>query len=254
MQLEVFMKGQTAVPATLACDGNIVVREVSQAATNQQPTGDSRRPIVRRQARYQDAAYHTARGERDAARMSAMARPAATSSHSLRAAALRCSPNGRDGRPRQSHVERRARRSDRADGARSARQCVGDAHAGEDSLAERIAVRWPDDHVRPRMWLSPSADSTLHCDRMLARLAAPLQFGQHIDQTATSFSQIDCEGQVKIENVSRDTGGVTSHDRMQLRPSDDQSANGRHPRPRARRDSLDAVWDGAGTARRAAGR
>ena len=41
-----------------------------------------------------------------------------------------------------------------------------------------------------------SADSTLSCDRMLARLAAPLQFGQRIDQTATSFSQIDCEGQV----------------------------------------------------------
>jgi hypothetical protein len=47
-------------------------------------------------------------------------------------------------------------------------------------------------------------------------LAAPLQFGQHIDQTATSFSQIDCEGQVNIENLSRDVGGVTSHDRMQL--------------------------------------
>jgi lipopolysaccharide export system protein LptA len=61
-----------------------------------------------------------------------------------------------------------------------------------------------------------SADSTLKCDRMLARLAAPLQLGQHLDQTATSFSQIDCEGQVNIENVSRDLGGVTSHDRMQL--------------------------------------
>ncbi len=61
-----------------------------------------------------------------------------------------------------------------------------------------------------------SADSTLHCDRMLARLAAPFQLGQHVDQTATSFSQIDCLGQVKIENLSRDLNGVTSHDRMEL--------------------------------------
>jgi hypothetical protein len=61
-----------------------------------------------------------------------------------------------------------------------------------------------------------SADSTLRCDRLLARLAAPLQFGQRLDPTATSFSQIDCEGQVNIENLSRDVGGVTSHDRMQL--------------------------------------
>jgi lipopolysaccharide export system protein LptA len=61
-----------------------------------------------------------------------------------------------------------------------------------------------------------SADSKLRCDRMLARLAAPVQFGQRLDPTATSFSQIDCEGLVNIENVTRDLGGVTSHDRMQL--------------------------------------
>ena len=61
-----------------------------------------------------------------------------------------------------------------------------------------------------------SADSNLTCDRLLARLAAPLQIGQRLDPTATSFSQIDCEGQINIENVTRDLGGVTSHDRMQL--------------------------------------
>jgi lipopolysaccharide export system protein LptA len=61
-----------------------------------------------------------------------------------------------------------------------------------------------------------SADTTLKCDRMLARLAAPLQFGQNFDQSATSFSQIDCEGLVTIENLSRDAGGVTAHDRMEL--------------------------------------
>ena len=62
-----------------------------------------------------------------------------------------------------------------------------------------------------------SADSTLRCNRMLAKLAAPIQFGQHVEQTATSLNQVDFEGEVNIENVSRDTGGVTSHDRMELR-------------------------------------
>ena len=38
MQLAVLLKGQNAVPSTLACDGNIVVRQISQAAANQQPT------------------------------------------------------------------------------------------------------------------------------------------------------------------------------------------------------------------------
>ncbi len=59
-------------------------------------------------------------------------------------------------------------------------------------------------------------DSRLNCDRMLARLKAPIQFGQKVDQTTTNVSQIDCEGLVAIENVSRDVNGVTSHDRMQL--------------------------------------
>jgi hypothetical protein len=59
-------------------------------------------------------------------------------------------------------------------------------------------------------------DSTLRCDRMLARLAAPIQFGQRFNQSATNLSQIECEGKVTIENVSRNTGGVTSHDRVQL--------------------------------------
>jgi hypothetical protein len=61
-----------------------------------------------------------------------------------------------------------------------------------------------------------SADSTLKCDRMLARLAAPLKFGQRFEQSAASFSQIDCEGLVTIENLSRDAGGLAAHDRMQL--------------------------------------
>jgi hypothetical protein len=60
------------------------------------------------------------------------------------------------------------------------------------------------------------ADSRLNCDRMLARMKAPIQFGQKIDQSTTNVSQIDCEGLVTIENVSRDLNGVTSHDRMEL--------------------------------------
>src|SRR5262249_52341418 len=43
-----------------------------------------------------------------------------------------------------------------------------------------------------------------------------IQFGQHFEQSTTSFSQIDCEGLVTIENLSRDVGGLIAHDRMQL--------------------------------------
>ena len=57
----------------------------------------------------------------------------------------------------------------------------------------------------------------------------------------SNLSEIECRGQVTIEHVSRDTGGVTSHERMQLGAADDQSANGRDQRRRAGRHSFDAV-------------
>ena len=59
-------------------------------------------------------------------------------------------------------------------------------------------------------------DSKLRCDRLSAKLAAPIQFGQHIDQANINLSEIECQGQVMIEIMSRDTVGVTSHERMQL--------------------------------------
>src|SRR5262249_49441133 len=37
MQLEVFLEGKDAVPSNLACDGNIVLRQISQQTAGEQP-------------------------------------------------------------------------------------------------------------------------------------------------------------------------------------------------------------------------
>jgi lipopolysaccharide export system protein LptA len=64
--------------------------------------------------------------------------------------------------------------------------------------------------------LVASDDSKLRCDRLSATLTAPIQFGQPIDQANINLSEIDCQGQVRIDSLTRDTGGVTSHERAQL--------------------------------------
>ena len=122
------------------------------------------------------------------------------------------------------------------------------------SLARRTAVRRPDDYCSTATCSSPAW--TARCTAISLRQSWPrrFKFGQQVDQANMNLSEIECRGQVTIENVSRDAVGVTSHERMQLGAADDQSANGRDQRRRAGRDSLDAVWQRAGRDSRAAGR
>ncbi len=217
MRLEVFLKGQTAVPTTLACDGNIVVREVTQAGANQQPTEirggqlivdklDTKTPhITLRGASGAGANAPVNGGGADGNQ------PAQLSGRGVSLFTAQVEMDGRD-----NHMW--------SDGPGEATVLMArDLQGNATATPTPVKIRWQNGLRFDGQTITfdhnvvvASADSTLKCDRMLARLAAPLQFGQHIDQTATSFSQIDCEGRVAIENLSRDLGGVTSHDRMQL--------------------------------------
>jgi hypothetical protein len=59
-------------------------------------------------------------------------------------------------------------------------------------------------------------DDTLRCDRLLARLSAPIEFGGPIDEKSINLSEIDCQGNVAIDHLARDSVGVASHERVQL--------------------------------------
>jgi hypothetical protein len=59
-------------------------------------------------------------------------------------------------------------------------------------------------------------DSTLRCDQMSVKLASKVQLGQAGGQPNLNPIEIECSGQVNIENVTRDAGGVTAHARMQI--------------------------------------
>ena len=72
--------------------------------------------------------------------------------------------------------------------------------------------------LRRCVWRKTGIDTanTLRCDQLTATLLTPIQFGQKFDQSNADLSEIECRGQVMIENVTRDAGGVASHDRVQL--------------------------------------
>src|SRR5262249_36282252 len=67
-----------------------------------------------------------------------------------------------------------------------------------------------------------SADDTLHCDRLSAKLARPVQLSATpnqqpmVDENSMSVNEIECQGQVMIDHLSRDPVGVVSHERFQL--------------------------------------
>jgi hypothetical protein len=218
MRLEVFLRGQTAVPATLACDGNIVVREVTGGAANQQPMEmrgeqlfvdklDTKSPHITLQGASRGAGANVPNNAGGAGGN----QPAQLSGRGVTLLTAAVQMDGRDNNMF-------------SDGPGEATLLMAhDLQGAATATPTPVKIRWQNGLrfdgqtiTFDRNVVVTSADNTLHCDRMLARLAAPVQFGQRVDPTATSFSQIDCEGQVNIENVSRDLGGVTSHDRMQL--------------------------------------
>ncbi len=215
MRLEVLVKGQTAVPTTLACEGNIIVRGVPQPGDTQQPIEirgqqvlvdklDTKTPHITLKGTNSAAANPPAGG-------GASNQPAQLSGRGVTLLVDTIEADGRD-----SHMW--------SDGPGEAVVLMArDLQGNATASPTPVKVHWQnglrfdgqtiafDENV-----VVASADSTLKCDRLLAKLAAPIQFGQRMDQAVTSLSQIDCVGRVAIENLSRDLGGVNAHDRMEL--------------------------------------
>jgi hypothetical protein len=60
------------------------------------------------------------------------------------------------------------------------------------------------------------ADDLLKCDRLAGKLNKRIVFGETIDQQAIGISEVECNGNVIVDHLTRDAGGVTSHERMQI--------------------------------------
>ncbi len=210
IQLEVRMQGQSAQPATLACDGNVVFREVPLVASSEQPLeirGD-RLTVDRLET---SAPYITLRG--------------AAGANGSASGPQRAQLYGRGVTVQADAVELDSGDNRMwSDGPGKATLLVTRDLEGRTSADPfPVEITWQGGLrfdgrtiVFERDVLVAGTDDTLRCDRLSAKLTAPIQFGQGINPQAVDLSEVQCDGKVTIMHLSRDTVGVMSHERMQL--------------------------------------
>jgi hypothetical protein len=208
MRLDVLLKGQSAVPSSLECTGQIVLREVPLAPTNQQPLEIRGGQLVATQLDTKTP-HITLRGAAPGqAAGSAMAQLAGRGMSMLVDVV---EADGGDSRVW-------------SDGPGKATLLVARNLQGQETAAPfPMEVTWQKGFrfdgqtivFRDNVVVT-GMDSKLHCDQLAAKLASKVQFGGQLSQANMNPSEIECSGRVTIENIARDAAGVTSHVRTQL--------------------------------------
>jgi hypothetical protein len=209
MRMDVQLQGQAAKPLTLSCEGNVVFREVPLVATQQQPlTIKGGQLTVDRME--SPAPYVTLRGI-------APGEAAGSKFAEL---------SGRGMTMLVDAVELDASNYRmRSDGAGKATMMVTRDLNGQTSATPfPLEVTWKgglefDGNrtiVFNRNVAISGADDVLRCDRLIAKLTAPIVPGEGLTQKTIDLSEVECTGKVTIDHLTRDKQGVTSHERMEL--------------------------------------
>ena len=208
MQLDVSMVGQTATPVALACDGHVVVRQVPLADAQQQPLEihGGQLLVTQLETKTPHAILHGV----------APSQPAGS-------ALAQVVGHGVTMLVDTIEVDQRENRM-WSDGPGKATILMQHDMAGNPSTTPVPAeLTWQGGLkfdgqivVFERDVVVNETDNKVHCDQLAAKFAAPIKFGDRIDQTNTAPNEVECRGQVVLENVQRDPSGVTSHAVMQL--------------------------------------
>jgi hypothetical protein len=209
MRMNVYVRGQSAVPAELSCDGNVLLREVPTGVTNEQPMEIRGGQLT---ADHLDVGQPhitlrgAAPGEKPGEKLAQLAGRGVTMLIDL--------------------VEVDAKQNRLwSDGPGKATLMVTRDLAGKTSdkpfpmeitwqgglKFDGRTIAFEEDVVVAGM------DSSLRCNRLTAKLASPIKFGERMQQSAMELSEIECEGNILIDSLSRDEVGVISHERGQLR-------------------------------------
>jgi hypothetical protein len=210
MRMAVNLHGQSATPSSLACEGNVLLREVPLPSSTEQPLEirgaqltvdrlDTPIPYI--------SLRGSGSGEADGAKLAQLA----GRGMNVRAALVEAEVEKRDLRMWSNGPGNATLLVTRdLDGAMAATPFPLEIqwHGGLQFDGRTIVVE--------RNVLVMGGEDTLRCDRLTARLAAPIQVGQSISQQPTDVAEIDCQGHVALEHRERDAEGVTSYERMQL--------------------------------------
>lgn len=217
IRLDLLVKGQTAVPTGLGCVGHIVLREMSQVATGQQPleirggqlTVDHLDTTPRVTLRGEDPMETTGKtGSSPAApqlaQLAGRGVTVLTDVVELDYKENRLWSNG----PGTARLQ-------------MTRGLTGNVAATNQPVPMDLqwqgGLRFDGQTITfERDVVVSGMEGKLRCNQLSATLLTPIKFGQKFDQSNADLSEIECRGQVMIENVTRDAGGVASHDRVEL--------------------------------------
>jgi lipopolysaccharide export system protein LptA len=210
MQLDIRMHGQSVEPATLACNGNVVFREVPLVASAEQPLEIRGGQLT--VDRIESAPYITLRGANDSG-ATGSASASQFAQLSGRGISVLTDVVELDSRDNRLWSERPGK----------ATLLVTRNLDGQAATPFPLEITWQGGLAFDgrtitfeRNVVVAGTGDTLRCDRLAAKLSAPIQFKEGINQKAIDLSEIECQGQVTIDHLARDAVGVTSHERTQL--------------------------------------
>jgi hypothetical protein len=210
MQLDVLMRGKAANPVTLACDGNIVLREVQLVQTQDQPLEICGAQLLVEQLDT-NAPHVTLTGA--APGQAPGSAPAQLSGRGVTMLVDKLEADGSNNRVWSN-------------GPGKATMLVTRNMTGQGQKPTApfpVDLSWQNGFefdgqtaLFKQGIVVAGMESTLHCDQLAAKLASKIQIGQPINEATMNPSEIECSGQVNIESITRDDKGVTSHSRIEL--------------------------------------
>jgi hypothetical protein len=219
LQLGVRMRGHEALPASVVCDGKVVLREIPLVRTAEQPIELRGEQL-------------TATGiDVDAAQVKIVG-PAATDEANtslyskgadLRSGWVQFSGRGMSFYSPVVEIDQRQNRM-WSHGRGEATILITRDFAGRESTSpDRIEISWSEgmdfdgQSAQFRGAIEGrGADDSFRCRRLTATLASPIEFGGSIQESATDVAEIELAGEVMLEHRSRDQQGPTSHERFEL--------------------------------------
>jgi hypothetical protein len=210
MRLDVLMRGKSANPVTLACDGNIVLREVQLVPTHDQPLEIRGAQLLVEQLDT-NAPHVTLTGA--APGQAPGTAPAMLSGRGVTMLVDKLEADGSNNRVWSN-------------GPGKATMLVTRNITGQGQKPTApfpVDLTWQNGFefdgqtaLFKQGIVVAGMESTLHCDQLAAKLASKVQIGQTMNDATMNPSEIECSGQVNIESITRDEKGVTSHSRMEL--------------------------------------
>jgi hypothetical protein len=208
MRLEVNLRGESMLPSSVVCDGNVVLREVPLVGASEQPL-EVRGGQLKIDQLDSGSAHvvimGTAPGETPGSKVAQLIGRGTTVLTEV------------------VELDQRGNRLWSKGPGKATLVLTRDFNGGASQSPMTVDVSWQGGLqfdgqlvLFQKSVAVAGVDDTLRCEELAATLTTPIQLGQRVERQAVEVAEIECRGHVSIDHRSRDEVGVTSHERVQL--------------------------------------